>query len=50
MSLWAISRELGISRDTVRRCAYAEKPPTKKLGAKERAKLQALRNFTTVAN
>ena len=39
LSLRAISRELGISRVTVRKYAYAEKPPTKKLSAKERAKL-----------
>ena len=50
LSLRAISRELGISRVTVRKYAYAEKPPTKKLSAKERAKLKALRNSTTVAN
>ena len=50
LSLRAISRELGISRVTVRKYAYAEKPPTKKLSAKERAKLQALRNSPTAAN
>ena len=50
LSLRAISRELGISRVTVRKYAYAEKPPTKKLSAKERAKLQALRNSSTAAN
>ena len=48
--LRAISRELGISRVTVRKYAYAEKPPTKKLSAKERAKLLALRKSTTVVN
>ncbi len=46
----AISRELGISRVTVRKYAYAEKPPTKKLSAKERAKFMALRESSTVAN
>ena len=50
LSLRAISRELGISRVTVRKYAYAEQPPTKKLSAKERAKLMALRKSTTVAN
>ena len=50
LSLRAISRELGISRVTVRKYVYAEKPPTKKLSAKERAKLQALRKTTTAAN
>ena len=50
LSLRAISRELGISRVPVRKYAYAEKPPTKKLSAKERAKRMALRKSTTVAN
>ena len=50
LSLRAIARELGIARDTVRKYAYAEKPPTKKLSAKERAKLHALRNSATAAN
>ena len=50
LSLRAISRELGISRVTVRKYVYAQKPPTKKLSAKERAKLQALRKTTTAAN
>ena len=50
LSLRAISRELGISRVTVRKYAYAEKPPTKKLSAEERDKLMALRKSTTVAS
>lgn len=50
MSLQAISRELGIARNTVRKYAYAEKPPTKKLSAKEREKLMALRNRATVSS
>ena len=50
LSLRAISRELCIARVTVRMYAYAEKPPTKKLSAKERANLMALRKSTTVAN
>ena len=50
LSLRAIARELGIARDTVRKYAYAEKPPTKKLSAKEQDKLRSLRNSTTAAN
>ena len=50
LSLRAISRELGISRVTVRKYAYAEKTPTKKLSAKARAKLMALRKSNTVVN
>ena len=46
LSLRVISRELGVSRVTVRKYAYAEKPPTKKLSAK----LQALRESSTAAN
>ena len=50
LSLRAIAKELGIARDTVRKYAYAEQPPTKKLSAQERAKLKALRKSATVAN
>ena len=50
LSLRAIARELGIARDTVRKYAYAEKPPTKKLSAQEREKLMALRKSTAVAS
>ena len=50
LSLRAIAMELGIARDTVRKYAHAEKPPTKKLSAPERAKLKALRKPATVAN
>ena len=50
LSLRAISRELGISRVTVRKYAYTEKPPTKKLSAQERANLQALRKSATASN
>ena len=50
LSLRAIARELGISRVTVCKYAYAEQPPTKKLSAQERAKLMALRISATVAN
>ena len=42
LSLRAIARELGISRVTVRKYAYVEQPPTKKLSAQERAKAEAL--------
>ena len=49
LSLRAISRELGISRVTVRKYAYAEKPPTKKLSAKEHAKLMALRKSEEIS-
>ena len=48
LSLWAIARELGIARDTVRKYAYAENPPTKQLSAQERDKLKALRQSATV--
>ena len=50
LSLRAISRELGISRVTVRKYAYAEKPPTKKLSAKEQDKLRSLRETATVTS
>ena len=50
LSLTAISRELGIARNTVRKYAYAEKPPTKQLSAQERAKLKALRQSSTSAS
>ena len=49
LSLRAIARELGIARDTVRKYAYAEKPPTRRLSAQEHAKLKALRKSATVA-
>ena len=45
LSLRAISRELGIPRVNVRKYAYAEKPPTKRLSAEERAKLQTSREL-----
>ncbi len=50
LSLQAISRELGIARNTVRKYVHAEKPPTKKLSAKERDRLMALRKSTAVAS
>lgn len=42
LSLWAISRTLGIAKNTVKKYMWAESPPTKKLSAKERAKAEAL--------
>ena len=50
LSLRAIAQELGIPRVTVRKYAYAEKPPTKKLSAQERSKLTTLRKSATIAN
>ena len=50
LSLRAIARDLGIARNTVRKYACAEPPPTKKLSAQDRAKLKALRKSATVAN
>ncbi len=48
LPLRAFARELGTARNTVRKYAYAEKPPTKKLSAKEQDKLRSLRNTATV--
>ena len=42
LSLRAISRTLGIAKNTVRKYMSTESPPTKKLSAKERAKAEAL--------
>ena len=50
LSLSAIARELGIARNTVRKYAHTEQPPTKKLSAQERAKLKALRKSAPVAS
>ena len=41
-SLRAIARDLGMAKNTVKKYAAAESPPTKKLSAKERAKAEAL--------
>ena len=41
-SLRAIARDLGMAKNTVKRYAAAESPPTKELSAKERAKAEAL--------
>ena len=42
LSLRAISRSLGIAKNTVKKYMSAESPPTKRLSAKERAKAEAL--------
>ena len=42
LSLRAIARELGMSRVAARKYALADRPPTKLLSAKERAKAEAL--------
>ena len=41
-SLRAIARNLGMAKNTVKKYAVADAPPTKKLSAKERAKAEAL--------
>ena len=43
-------RELGTARNTVRKYVHAEKPPTKKLSAKEQDKLRSLRKTATVTS
>lgn len=50
LSLRAISRELGKSCVSGRKYAYAEKPPTKKLSAKEQDKLRSLCKTATVTS
>ncbi len=50
LSLWAIARELGMSRDTVGKYLKAESPPTKLLSAKERAKAEALAEVQIAAD
>ena len=42
LSLRAIARNLGMAKNTAKKYAVAESPPTKKLSAKERAKAEAL--------
>ena len=46
----AISRKLGMARDTVGKYLKAESPPTKKLSAKELAKAEALTASSTAAD
>ena len=41
LSLRAIARNLGMAKNTAKKYAVAESPPTKKLSAKERAKADA---------
>ena len=41
-SLRAIARNLGMAKNTAKKYAEADAPPTKKLSAKERAKAEAL--------
>ena len=50
LSLRAISRNLGMARDTVGKYLKAESPPTKKLSAKELAKAEALTASSTAAD
>ena len=50
LSLRAIARELGISRDTVGKYLKAESPPTKLLSAKERAKAETLAEVQIAAD
>ena len=50
LSLRAISRNLGMARDTMGKYLKAESPPTKKLSAKELAKAEALTASSTAAD
>ena len=50
LSLRAISRNLGMARDTVGKYLKAESPPTKKLSAKELTKAEALTASSTAAD
>ena len=50
LSLRAISRTLGIAKNTVKKYMSAESPPTKKLSAKERAKADTLAASLTTTN
>ena len=50
LSLRAIARELGMSRDTVGKYIKADSPPTKLLSAKERAKAEALAQVQIAAD
>ena len=42
LSLRAIARNLGMAKNTAKKYAEADTPPTKKLSTKERAKAEAL--------
>ena len=50
LSLRAIAKKLGMSRDTAGKYAKAASPPTKRLSTKERAKAQALAASLMVAD
>ena len=50
LSLRAIARELGMSRVATRKYSLAERPPTKLLSAKERAKAEALAQLQIAAD
>ena len=50
LSLRAISRTLGVAKNTVKQYMSAESPPTKKLSAKERAKAEAMASSLIVAD
>ena len=50
LSLRAISRNLGMARDTVGKYLKADSPPTKKFSAKEFAKAEALAASSTAAD
>ena len=50
LSLRAIARNLGMAKNTAKKYAEADAPPTKKLSAKERAKAEALDASLIVAN
>ena len=50
LSLRAISRTLGIAKNTVKKYMSAESPPAKELSAKERAKAEALSASPTETN
>ena len=50
LSLRAIAKNLGMARDTVGKYLKAESPPTKKLSARERAKVWALARWESAAN
>ena len=50
LSRRAISRTLGIAKNTVKKYMAAESPPTKKLSAKEQAKAEALAESSVVVD
>ena len=50
LSLRAIAKNLGMAKNTAKKYAETDAPPTKKLSAKERAKAEALDASLIVAN